>query len=282
MKNEEEIYQVLKMDYIPPEMREDRGEIEAAQDCRLPSLVKPSQIRGDLHIHSNWSDGGHSIEELARVAQEKGYEYIAITDHSQSLGIAGGLKEEKLLRQIEHIRRMNKKLKNFRILTGTEVDIKSDGRLDYKDKILARLDIVIAAIHTGFKQDRERLTQRIMKAMENKYVHIIAHPTARLMGTRPPYDIDINEVLKTAHRTNTSLEINAYAERLDLNDINSRRAKEMGVSLAIGTDTHYLAQLESMHLGVAVARRAWCEKKDILNILTLDKLLKKIESRVRS
>ncbi len=274
-KEEEDIYKTINFPLIPPELREDRGEIETALEGRLPRLVELSHIKGDLHIHSKWSDGYHSIEELARAAQSKGYEYIAVADHSKSLTVAGGLTEEELLKKIEEIHKLNKKLKNFRILTGAEVDIRSDGSLDYSDDILRRLDIVIAAIHTGFKQSKEVLTGRIVKAMRNSMVHIIAHPTGRLMGVRDAYELDMEEILKTARETNTALEINAYPERLDLNDINSRRAKEAGVKLAISTDAHHLVQLNTMSLGVSVARRTWLEKKDVLNTLPLEKLLRK-------
>ena len=274
-KEEEDVYKTINLSLIPPELREDRGEIETALEGRLPRLIELGQIKGDLHVHSKWSDGYHSIEELARAAQDRGYEYIAVADHSKSLTVAGGLTEEELLKKIEEIRKLNKKLKNFRILAGAEVDIRSDGSLDYGDDILRRLDIVIAAIHTGFKQSKEILTGRIVKAMQNSLVHIIAHPTGRLMGVRDAYELDMEEILKTARETNTALEINAYPERLDLDDINSRRAKEAGVKLAISTDAHHLVQLNTMSLGVSVARRAWLEKKDVLNALPLEKLLRK-------
>ena len=274
-KEEEDVYKTINLSLIPPELREDRGEIETALEGRLPRLIELGQIKGDLHVHSKWSDGYHSIEELARAAQDRGYEYIAVADHSKSLTVAGGLTEEELLKKIEEIRKLNKKLKNFRILAGAEVDIRSDGSLDYGDDILRRLDIVIAAIHTGFKQSKEILTGRIVKAMQNSLVHIIAHPTGRLMGVRDAYELDMEEILKTARETNTALEINAYPERLDLDDINSRRAKEAGVKLAISTDAHHLVQLNTMSLGVSVARRAWLEKKDVLNTIPLEKLLRK-------
>ncbi len=278
-KEEDEIYRVLDLPFIPPEIREDLGEIEAAQKGELPSLVSLEQIRGDLHIHSKWSDGAHSLKELAEAARKMRYEYIAITDHSQALWIAGGLKEEDLLRQIDEIRALNKKLNNLRLLAGTEVDIRGDGKLDIEDKVLAKLDIVVAAIHTGFKQGKEKLTKRMIQAIKNKYVNVIAHPSGRLLGEREAYELDWEEIMRQARRNNTALEINAYPQRLDLNDIRCRRAKELGLSLTIGTDAHTLSQLSMMKLGVATARRGWLEKKDIMNTLHLSQLIKKLEFR---
>ena len=274
---EKEIYGILGMDFIEPELREDSGEIEAAKKHRLPKLLELKDIRGDFHVHTKASDGSNSIEELADAAIKKGYEYLAITDHSKSLAIAGGLKERELLNQINTIGKINKKLKGFRILTGTEVDIMDDGSLDFDDEILARLDIVIAAIHTGFKQSREKLTRRMVKAMQNKRVNIIAHPTGRLLGARDPYSLDMEEIFKAANETNTALEINAFGQRLDLNDTNARRAKALNAMIAISTDTHNVFQLENMRYGVSVARRAWLEKPDVLNTYTASQILKKIK-----
>jgi len=262
------------MVWIEPELREDRGEIEAAQKKNLPKLVLESEIKGDFHVHSNWSDGSSSIEEVARAAQKKGYQYIAICDHSKSLKIAHGLDETRLTKQMEEIDRINEKLKNFRILKGTEVDILSDGRLDLSEKVLERLDIVIAAIHSGFKQGREKMTKRIIRAIENPFVNIIAHPSGRLLGARDPYEVDIDEVMEAAKKYGKALEINAYFERLDLDDIHCRKAKEMSIRVAIGTDTHHLDQMWMMSLGVAVARRGWLETKDVLNTLSLKEILK--------
>ncbi len=272
-KDEEDVYKALGLAWIEPELREDRGEVEAAQTKSLPRLVKESEIKGDLHVHSKWSDGSSSIEEIAKAAQKRGYQYIAICDHSKSLKITHGLDETRLLKQIEEIDRLNEKLKGFQILKGTEVDILADGRLDLSDKILKRLDFVVAAIHSGFKQDKEKMTKRIVKAMENPYVHFIAHPTGRLLGSRDPYEVDMDEIMKAAKRYGKALEINAYFERLDLDDIHCRKAKEMGIQMAIGTDAHYLDQLWMMSLGVAVARRGWLETKDILNTLSLKEIL---------
>ena len=276
-KTEEEIFKYLGLSYITPELREDGGEIELAQKARLPHLVELKNIKGDLHTHSTWSDGENSIEEMVQAAMKLGYSYLAITDHSQSLKIANGLTPAELKKKKKEIDKINKKINNFRILYGTEVDIDSQGKIDYPDKILAEFDIVIAAIHTGFKQPGAQLTKRTVNACKNKYVNIIAHPTGRLWGTRDPYDIDLDELFKAAKDTNTCLEINAYPQRLDLNDINCRRAKEMGARIAIGTDSHATQQLQSMQLGVSVARRGWLSAEDVINTLPLDKMLKAIK-----
>lgn len=268
-ETEEEVYGTLGLPWIPPELREDRGEIEAALEGKLPSLVDETDIKGDLHVHSKYSDGSASIEELAREAMRLGYEYIAICDHSKSVKYAGGLPEDKLLKQLEEIAELNGKLKDFTILSGTEVDILQDGSLDYPDHILERLDLVVAAIHIGFKQ---RCTERMLQAMENPHVDVIAHPTGRLISSREGYEIEINRIIEKAAETITALEINAYYDRLDLNDINARRAKEYGVKLSIGTDAHHKHQLWMMKLGVGVARRGWLEPKDLLNTLPADKL----------
>ncbi|MCK4308722.1 MAG: DNA polymerase/3'-5' exonuclease PolX, partial [Candidatus Atribacteria bacterium] len=278
-EREEEIYQILNLPFIPPELREDRGEIEAAQENKLPQLIEYTQIKGDLHLHTKWSDGAHTIRQMAEAAKKKGYKYIAITDHSQSLKLTGGLTEERLREQIELIQKINQELEDFTILSGSEVDIKSDGSLDYPDEILSRLGIVIAAIHSGFKQESKIITGRIIKAMQNRWVNIIAHPTGRLIGYREPYQVDINEMIKTAAETGTILEINAYPERLDLNDVYCRMAKDKGVQLAIETDAHSADGLATMDLGVAVARRGWLEEKDIINTLPLDKLLQRLKRK---
>jgi DNA polymerase (family X) len=279
-KAEEDVYRSLEMDWIEPELREDRGEIEAAQNGRLPKLVQESEIKGDLHVHSKWSDGTSSIEEIARAAQKRGYRYVAICDHSKSLKIAHGLDESRLMKQIEEIDRVNEKLEGFQILKGTEVDILADGKIDLPEKILEKLDIAVAAIHSGFKQDKGKMTKRIIRALENPYIHILAHPSGRLLGARDPYEVEIEEVMEAAKKYGKALEINAYSERLDLDDIHCRKAKEMGIRVAIGTDSHHLDQLWMMSLGVAVARRGWLETKDVLNTLSLKEILKWCHSRV--
>ncbi len=273
-KEEKDVYRSLGMNWIEPELREDRGEIEAAQEKRLPKLVQESEIKGDLHVHSKWSDGTSEIEEIAQAAQKRGYQYVAICDHSKSLRIAHGLDESRLMKQIEEIDRINEKLKGFQILKGTEVDILTDGKLDFPEKILEKLDIVVAAIHSGFKQDKAKMTKRIVRALENPFVNIIAHPSGRLLGARDPYEVEMDELMEAAKKYGKALEINAYFERLDLDDVHCRKAKEMGVRVGIGTDAHHLDQMWMMSLGVAVARRGWLEAKDVLNTLSLKEMLK--------
>ena len=280
-EEEEEVYKILDLAFIAPELREDRGEIKAAQEGRLPQLVEYHQIKGDLHLHSKWSDGAHTIRQMAEAAKKRGYKYIAITDHSQSLKfVAGGLTEERLREQIEEIRKLNQELDDFTVLTGIEVDIKSDGSLDSSDEILSKLDVVIAAIHSGFKQESKIITERLIGAMQNRFVSIIAHPTGRLIGYRESYQVDIDKIMDMAAKTGTILEINAYPERLDLNDVYCRMAKDKGVQLAIETDAHSIDGLEFMNLGVDVARRGWLEEKDIINTLPLDKLLKRLKIKL--
>jgi len=276
-KDEKEIYQKLGLQYILPELRENRGEFEAARGNKLPELVNLNDIKGDLHVHTTDSDGHNTIEEILEEALKKGYQYIAITDHSQSLHFAGGLNEERLEEQIVRIERINQKLDDLVILKGIEVDIKSDGSLDLPDSILNKLDIVIAAIHSGFKQEKSQLMKRLIKAMENPYVNIIAHPTGRIIGYREPYSIDMQEFIKIAAKTNTILEINASPERMDLNDIYVKTAKDNGVFLSIGTDAHRVDTLDNMTYGISIARRGWAEKKNIVNTFSLSKLRKFIK-----
>lgn len=271
---EEDVYATLGMKCMPPELREDTGEIEAALQDRLPKLVDLTDIRGDLHVHSEWSDGRASIEEMAKAAQALGYEYIAVSDHSPSVGIAGGLTPEQLDRKIEAIAAINETLDGFTILVGTEVDIKADGKLDYPNELLARCDVVVASVHMAQQQKERAITGRLITAIENENVDIIGHPTGRIIERRDPYEVDMQSVLDAAARTGTAMEINAYPNRLDLNDVWSRAARDMGVRMSIDSDAHDPEHLKVMKYGVKVARRGWLEKKDILNTNRLQELLK--------
>ncbi len=271
-KSESEIYSLFGMPYVEPELRENTGEIEAALRGELPDPVEVKDIRGDFHVHTEESDGYLLLKDIAGAARRKRYEYIAITDHSKSLKIANGLSEKRLLKSIEKVRDFNRRYKGARLLMGAEVDILDDGSLDYSDELLERLDFVVAAVHTGFKQSKDKLTGRIVKAMRNRYVNIIAHPSGRLIGQRDAYELDYEEVFRAAKDTGTALEINAHPERLDLTDVNCRRAREAGVKLAIGTDSHAEEHFDYMIYGVSVARRGWAEKKDLLNCMTLEQL----------
>ncbi len=270
---EEAFYRRLGMQYIPPEIREDQGEIELAEEHAIPRLVDLQDIRGDFHAHSKWSDGNNSIEEMAIAAKDEGYKYIAITDHSSGLGIAHGLTEERLKKQIEEIRSINRRFKGFRILCGMEVDIRADGSIDMPDHMLAELDIVVAAVHTSFNQNEERITRRILKAIENPHVDIIAHPTSRLIGEREPTAVDMEAVFNAAAKHKKALEINAMPSRLDLKDIHIHRAREQGIMLAIGTDSHIAGQLKLMRFGIGIARRGWCQPQHILNCMSVEKVL---------
>lgn len=272
-KTEEEVFTAVGLPYICPELREDRGEIEAAQEGRLPVLVERKDIQGDVHVHSRYSDGAASLAEIAHKAAALGFSWVAICDHSASLKVAGGLSVEGLQKKMEAMREFNKRGGLVKLLCGAEVDIDSQGHLDYPDEILSQLDIVIAAIHSGFKQNAQVLTHRIVSAMRNPHVDIVAHPTGRLMGERDPYAVDMEEIIKVGAETGTALEINAYLKRLDLNDIQSKVAKEKGCKLAIGTDAHILEQMDFMSLGVSVARRAWLTRGDLLNTLTYSELM---------
>lgn len=278
-KSEEDIYEVLGLQYVPPELREDTGEVEAASAGRLPQLIEAGDIKGDLHVHSNWSDGVQDIEDLAKTSMEKGYRYIAVTDHSKGLGVARGLTEERIIRQKKIIDAINKKTGRLRLLSGAEVNIKSDGGLDFDDELLKHLDVVVASIHTGFKQSSEQITKRLVTAMKNPFVSIIGHPSGRLIGEREAYEVDMEEVLKTAAETGTAIEINAYPLRLDLTEPNVRRARSMNVQLVISTDSHNSGQFDNMLYGVAVARRGWLEKRDVLNTLECSQLLKKLRKK---
>jgi DNA polymerase (family 10) len=278
-KSEEEIFAAVGLPFIPPELRQGTDEIKMAEKGKLPDLVELSDILGDLQMHSKFSDGGNSIEEMAEAAKECGYEYIAVTDHTKSTRVAGGQTEKEFLKELEYIDRLNSKLKGFRILKGVELDILPDGTLDFPDSVLKEAEVIVAAIHSNFKMERSKMTKRILKAFDNKYVNILSHPTGRLIGKRDPYEVDMEEIIKAAKNTGTYLEINAYPERLDLSDVHCRRAKEEGVLMAIDTDSHAALQLQLMKYGVMTARRGWLGKKDIINTLPVEKLLVKLKAK---
>jgi DNA polymerase (family X) len=270
---EEEVYYTLGMQYIPPELREDSGEIEAALLGKLPELIDLKDIRGDLHVHSEWSDGSGSIEALALESRKLNYEYIAVNDHSPSVGIAGGLSETQLERKIEAIHAINENIRGITILVGTEVDIKADGKLDYPNDLLEKCDIVVASVHMAQQQKERAITGRLISAIENDHVDIIGHPTGRIIGKRDPYDVDMQAVLESAASTGTAMEINSYPNRLDLSDVWAKVAKGLGVKIAINSDAHDPSQLNVMRYGVKVARRGWLEKVDVLNTMSLQALL---------
>lgn len=275
--SEAEVYHILGLDWIPPELREDRGEIEFAAERKLPQLVELEDIQGDLHVHSNYSDGHASIGAMAMAAKKLGYHYISICDHSQSAKYAQGLSIDKLLDQIHEIDTLNQELTDFKILKGIEVDILADGILDYPDDLLAKLDLVVASIHTAFTKNP---TERILQAMDNPLVDIIGHPTGRIISQRQGYEIDLNKILTKAQQTGTALEINSYPDRLDLSDLDARRAAEFGVMLAINTDAHEIANLQWIKFGVATARRAWLSRRNILNALSYQEILKLKKQRL--
>jgi DNA polymerase (family 10) len=278
-RTEEEVYRALGLPYIPPEIREDSGEIEAAREGTLPALIEPADIRGDLHCHSNYSDGAASLEEIAAEGKRRGYSYILITDHSESLHIANGLSAERRLKQLAEIDRINAKLKGFRLLKGAEVDILSDGSLDMDEALLRRLDIAYVAIHSKFKMPRSEMTKRVVRALENPFASILAHPTGRLIGTRDAFEIDMEEVLRAAARTRTAIEINAHPMRLDLDAANCRSAASADVMIAIGTDAHVLSELDYMVYGLGTARRGWLTRADILNTRTAAQLVSLLKKK---
>ena len=275
--DEESFYSRLGLPWIPPEIRTGMWELDAALEGRLPQLVEEQDLRGDLHLHSEWSDGSDPIEKMVESAVKLGYEYLALTDHSPSLVVANGLSPERLAQQRQVLDSLQDSYP-IAILAGSEVDIKPDGRLDYSDEVLAQLDVVVASVHSSMGQDRSTMTKRIIKAMSHPSVTIIGHLSTRLLGHREPVDFDLEAVLQAARETGTALEINAAPERLDLRDTHAYRARELGVPLVINTDSHHYSHMEARRFGVAVARRAWCESVHILNTLPRDQFLKFIRS----
>lgn len=273
-KTEEEVFKSVGLPYIPPEMREDWGEIEAAQKKKLPHLIELKDIKGDLHIHSNWTDGRSTIEEMALASQKFGYQYIALCDHSPTIGITNGLTPERIKKRKKEIDEVNRKLKGIKVLNGIEVDIRSNGKMDFEDDILKELELVVGAVHTKFSQPKEEMTKRIIQAIENPYVHVIAHPTGRLLGKRDPYEVEMDKLLDAAKANGKIMELNAYPDRLDLNDLHCRKAKEKRVKIAISTDSHWTEHLHWIRYGIATAKRGWLEPEDVINTLPLEKLLK--------
>lgn len=273
INSELELYQYFNLVFIPPELRENQGEIEAARSKSLPELLEIADIKGDLHVHSNWSDGNNSIAEMADAARQFGYEYIAITDHSHSFTINRGLTAEKLLNQAAEIDQLNRQWDDFKILKGIEVDILKDGSLDLPDEVLRKLDIVIASIHSHFNLGKEEQTERVLMAMHNEHVDIIGHLTGRLLNRRPAYELDTDRILEEAFRSHIVLEINAHPDRLDIDEIIVRQARAMGIKSVINSDAHHKADLDFVHFGVATGRRGWLEKKDVLNTLHLNELI---------
>ena len=273
-KTEEEIYKALGLAFIPPELRENQGEIEAAQKGELPNLVGYRDLRGDLQTQTTWTDGANSIEEMAGEAKRLGLEYIAITDHTKGLAMTGGSDEKKLLKQMAEIDKINRSLKGITILKGAEVNINKDGTLDIKDEVLARLDVVGIAVHSHFNLPKREMTERIVRAMRNPHADILFHPTGRVIQKREPYDVDMDALIKTAKETGTVLEIDAYPDRLDLKDGHIRKAVEAGVKLVIDSDAHSVNHMRFLEFGVAQARRGWAEKKDVINTRPLKEFLK--------
>jgi len=272
-QTEEGVYKALGMKWMEPELRENQGEIEAALENKLPKIIGYQNIQGNLHCHSDWSDGKQTIKEMAVAAKALGHEYLGISDHAK-LPIANGLNEKRFIRQMGEIDKLNKKITGIKLLKGAEVNILENGSLDIKDEVLKKFDYVIAGVHSRFKMGKEQMTERIVKAMENPYVNIIAHLTGRKIGERDESQIDLDKILRAAKEYNVILEINAQPIRLDLKDVNIRKAKEAGVKMIINTDAHNKNHLKFMEFGIAQARRGWAEKKDIINCYHLKQLLK--------
>ena len=264
---ESDIYRALGLQYIEPELREDRGEVKAAQEGKLPDLIRPADIKGDLHVHTKWSEGSHTIPEMASTAQGLGLSYIAICDHAKTLAIARGLTEEGIREQMREIEALNRTLDGFTVLSGIEGNIDRNGKIDVSDAVLKDLDVVVASVHSGFKQSEKEMTERVLTAMHNDHVDIIGHPTGRILNERPPYHIDLSRIFRTAADLSVCLEINAFPTRLDLSDVNCFTSREYGVRCSIGSDAHAKENLRYLAYGVATARRGWLEKGGIINTM---------------
>ncbi|MGC2473677.1 MAG: DNA polymerase/3'-5' exonuclease PolX [Candidatus Sulfotelmatobacter sp.] len=273
-RTEEEIYGKLKLDYIPPEMRENLGEIDLAQNHSLPQLIMQEDLQGDVHMHTVETDGRNTIEEMAEAAKARGYKYMAITDHSKNLAFANGLDDKRAVEHIQRIREVGKKIEGITIFAGIEVDILADGDLDLSDDVLAQMDVVIASVHSVFNQEPAKMTERLLKAIENPNTSIIGHPTGRIQLRREGYQFDMHAVLTAAAKNKVAMELNAYPDRLDLNDVHLRQAKQHGVKIVINTDAHHTSHMEKIRFGVLQARRAWLTKDDVLNTLPAEKFAK--------
>jgi DNA polymerase (family 10) len=276
-RTEEECFRTLGLPYVPPEIREELGEDEVLKLKKTPALIELGDIKGEFHTHSTYSDGRSSIEDMAEAARGLGYEYLAVSDHSPKLRVAGGVSPENLKKKKKEIDALNKRYKGFRILFGAEVEIDSEGNLDYNEAVLSGFDIVIAAVHSGFEQGEEKLTRRLISAIKNRRVNIIAHPTGVHLGKREPYPLDFKQIFQAAADYNVFLEINAFPIRLDLNSANVYHAKKAGVKFAINTDAHHVDHLKHMPFGVAIARRGWLTREDVLNTRGLKEVEKQLE-----
>jgi DNA polymerase (family 10) len=273
---EEDIYTALKMDYIPPELRENCGEIEAALAHKLPRLIMQADIQGDVHMHTVETDGKCSIEEMAIAARERGYKYMAITDHSKNLAFANGLDDKRAEQHIQRIREVGKNIEGIRVFAGIEVDILQDGELDLSDDVLAQMDLVIASVHSFFNQEAQQMTDRLLRALSNKHMSLLGHPTGRILLRRSGYQYDVDAILKTAAANGIAMELNAYPDRLDLSDVHLKMAKERGVKIVINTDSHHTSHMEKIRYGISQARRAWLTPADVLNTLPPDQFAKAI------
>ncbi|PYX02704.1 MAG: DNA polymerase/3'-5' exonuclease PolX [Acidobacteria bacterium] len=273
-KTEEDIYAKLKLDYIPPELRENQGEIDAAEKHALPALISQTDLRGDVHMHTVETDGRKTIEEMAEAAIERGYKYMAITDHSKNLAFANGLDDKRALEHIQRIREADKKIDGIKIFAGIEVDILADGSLDLSDSVLEQMDLVIASVHSHFNQSPAEMTARLLKAIENPNTSFIGHPTGRMLLRRDAYQFDIDAILRAAAKNKVAMELNSYPDRLDLCDRHLRRAKQRGVKIVINTDSHHTAHLDKIRYGILQARRAWLTRDDVLNTLPTQQFAK--------
>jgi len=273
-KTEEEIYAKLKLDYIPPEMRENLGEIDKAEQHALPKLIEQSDLQGDVHMHTVETDGRNTIEEMAEAAKARGYKYMAITDHSKNLAFANGLDDKRAVEHIKRIRDTNKNIDGIKIFAGIEVDILADGDLDLSDDVLAQMDLVIASVHSVFNQEPAKMTERLFEAISNPNTSIIGHPTGRIQLRRDAYQFDMHAVLAEAAKRRVAMELNSYPDRLDLNDVHLRQARQQGVKIVINTDAHHTSHMEKIRYGVLQARRAWLTKDDVLNTFSADKFAK--------